>query len=308
MYDIKKENIADGINLILAESIDEELMYRYDKYISNEEIKLQSTPEALSDTVQTKESGILNPEEVIETSLFQQILNIMGYPVQISFIDSVFQIKFNKLNHLNEYLLVYKDSTKTIIEQTGNLMENKTADAFHSESYLIVDGKRLQTIVDISPSAVFLNMMWLLLASDLILIIIIICIIYQAKTIFTQYKLNQLREDFTHALTHDMKTPLGTINGVLSQFRNGSLDDKPDKKEKFGKIAMDQVSGLLALVEKILTIAKLEEGKPVLERTIINLSEIINELKNRFAISKGKNVIIHHTTDLITNVYIWTRH
>ena len=192
-----------------------------------------------------------------------------------------------------KYSLYYKDSTGTILDQTGNLPLSKMDKAFHTNSLLIVDGKRVQAIVNIAPSVVFKQMLVLLLASLLMFIIILFCIAYPTKLIFTQHKLNKLREDFTHALTHDMKTPLGSINTVLSNFRSGVLDNNPEKQERFGRIAMDQVANMLLLVEKILTIAKIERGKFILNRAEADLNTTIKELEERFSVSNEKPVTIH---------------
>jgi two-component system phosphate regulon sensor histidine kinase PhoR len=298
IYNEKKIDVEEDVNLLLTESIEEELKFRYDKFISKDTILFLPEKEILADTARATASGELNPKEIMETSFLQQVFEIIDAPVQILFIDSLFSEKIGNLNISGKYSLLYKDSTGIILEQTGDLSSSRMEKAFHTDSLLIVDGKRIQAIVDISPFAVFKRMIWLLGASFLVLIIILACIIYQAKTIFTQYKLNRLREDFTNALTHDMKTPLGTINAVLSMFREGSLENNPEMREKFGKTAMDQVSGLLMLVEKILTIAKMEEGKLELERTPVDLLEIANELKNRFSLSKEKQVTILTSVEL----------
>jgi two-component system phosphate regulon sensor histidine kinase PhoR len=297
-YNIKKTNVEEDVSLLLIKSVEEELKFRHDKFISNDTIRFVSTKESIVDTTKTEASGELDPKEIMETSFLQQILNIIDAPIQISFIDSLFSKKIDDLNISNKYSLLYKDSTGTILEQTGNLSSTRMNKAFRTDSLLIVDGKRVQAIVDISPSVVFRRMIWLLAASFLMLIILFFCIIYQAKTIFTQYKLNRLREDFTHALTHNMKTPLGTIYIVLSQFKSGVLDNKPEMKAKFSKIAMNQVSNLLRLIEKILTLAMLEEGKLILKRTQTDLSEIVDELKSDFSLSKEKQVTILTTVEL----------
>jgi two-component system phosphate regulon sensor histidine kinase PhoR len=298
IYNVKRINVEEDVNLLLTESIEEELKFRYDKFISKDTILFLPEKEISADTAKSTASGELNPEEIMETSFLQQVFKIIDAPIQISFIDSLFSEKIGALNISSKYSLLYKDSTGIILEQTGYLSSFRMDKAFRTDSLLIVDGKRIQAIVDISPFAVFKRMIWLLGASFLMLVIILVCIIYQAKTIFTQYKLNRLREDFTNALTHDMKTPLGTINIVLSLFRNGSLENNPEQRETLGKTAMDQVSGLLMLVEKILTIAKMEEGKLTLERTPVDLSEIANELKNRFSLSKEKQITILTSVEL----------
>ena len=247
----KRNEIEHSINTKFKEAIESEVDLRYKKLIVEEKKGILFSNEIPSED----DTYSVNQEELLESGIYQQILKFKGIDLDINTLDSIFKEKLTKIGFSLNYSLCYKDSTKVIIDQIGNLSQSKINKAFHSESLLIVDGKRVKAIVDISPFTVFKQMINLLVASLIMLIIIMFCVFYQAKIIYNQYKLNKLREDFTNALTHDMKTPLSTINTVLSNFRSGLLDNKPDMQEKHGKIAMDQVASLLLVVEKILTIA-----------------------------------------------------
>lgn len=299
-YKLKKKEIQNSINIQLVESIEKELKNRLEKSdLKKEEMQFMDENTAQS-TEEYQSNKIFEVEgnDVLETGIFQYLLHFSGYPFYLNNLDTIFHNTLILSNTTSDYLLIYKDSTGAIIEQTGNLSSSKIDRSFKTNPLLIVDGKRVEAIVNISPSVIFKQMFWLLVASFLMLLIILCCTIYQVKTIFTQYKLNQLREDFTNALTHDMKTPLGTINIVLSQFREGVLDDEPELKEKLGRIAMEQVSGLLMLVEKILIIAKLEQEKLTLDYAIVDLPEMVKELKSRVSLSKDKEVTIYTSFEL----------
>ncbi|MDR3142630.1 MAG: hypothetical protein LBU37_13035 [Tannerellaceae bacterium] len=299
-YKLKKKEIQESVDYQFAESVEEELKGRLKKSsLEGEGMQIMDDNAARAKMeYQQGEIFEVGGNDVLETGIFQYILHFSKYPFRFYDLDSVFQNKLTFSGVPLAYLLTYKDSTGTILEQTGNLSSSRMGKAFRTGTLLIVDGKRVQAIVDISTAVIFKRMAWLLAASFLMLAIILVCVICQAKTVFTQYKLNQLREDFTNALTHDMKTPLGTINNVLSLFRDGSLENNPKMRENFGKTAMEQVSSLLRLVEKILTIAKMEEGKLTLERTPVDLPGIIGELKNRFSLSGGKQVAILTSVEL----------
>jgi two-component system phosphate regulon sensor histidine kinase PhoR len=297
-YKLKKKEIQDSVDSQFVESVGKELKCRLEKSYLEEEVLIMDDNAAQA-KMRDQPSEIFKVEgkDVLEAGIFQYILQFSKDTFRLYDLDSVFQSKLTFTGVPLTYLLTYKDSTGVILEQTGNLSSSRVGKAFHTVPLLIVDGKRVQAIVDISPSVIFKRMAWLLAASFLMLIIILVCIVYQAKTIFTQHKLNRLRVDFTNALTHDMKTPLGTIKSVLSLFRNNT-EMKPEMKEKLGKIAMEQVVNLLKLVEKILTIAMMEEGKLTLKRDSVDLPGIIDELKRRFSLSGEKQVTILSSVEL----------
>lgn len=43
-------------------------------------------------------------------------------------------------------------------------------------------------------------------------------------------KISQIREDFSYAMVHDMKTPLSTIMMVQDMLKSGRLEGKPEIK------------------------------------------------------------------------------
>lgn len=70
----------------------------------------------------------------------------------------------------------------------------------------------------------------LLLATVLIMVLVIVCIIYQIRIIVRQDKIAKLREDFSYAMIHDMKTPLSSILMGTQILETGKLDTQPEKR------------------------------------------------------------------------------
>ena len=76
-------------------------------------------------------------------------------------------------------------------------------------------------------------------------------------------KISQIREDFSYAMEHDMKTPLSTIMMVQDMLKSGRLEGKPEIKNKYMNIAQSETEHLFALTNKILTISKLESNHTI---------------------------------------------
>mgnify|MGYP000733184971 CR=1 FL=1 len=109
-------------------------------------------------------------------------------------------------------------------------------------------------------------------------------------------KIAQLREDFSYAMIHDMKTPLSSITMCTSFLHSGRLDDKPEMKEKYFTIVENEADHLLALTNKILTLSKLENHKLEMNKKKISFEPIIEDLKEKFITKSDKP--IHFTIDL----------
>ena len=85
------------------------------------------------------------------------------------------------------------------------------------------------------------------------MVLVIICIVYQIRVIIRQDKIAKVREDFSYAMIHDMKTPLSSILMGTEILESGRLDGQPEKKERYFRIVKEEGEHLLALTNKVLT-------------------------------------------------------
>ena len=118
----------------------------------------------------------------------------------------------------------------------------------------------------------------LFLASAIILILFGAILIRLLRYLDEQKMMADLRNDFSYAMVHDMKSPLSSIIMGARFLHSGKVDDKPDIKEKYFTIIESEADHLLALVNKLLTISKLENKKLILNKLSINLEPIIEDL------------------------------
>jgi len=148
----------------------------------------------------------------------------------------------------------------------------------------------VQAIIMSPYKIIFEHMALLLIGTVLIFILVIYCIAYQIQIIIRQNKISRLREDFSYAMIHDMKTPINTIIIGTRILHSGRLDDKPGKKEKHFSIINEELKHLLALINQILTISKLENGKLELNKQCIPLQPMIDSMAETFKVKAGKNI------------------
>lgn len=127
--------------------------------------------------------------------------------------------------------------------------------------------------------------------------ILLICIRKQIKIIKQQDEIARIREDFSYAMIHDMKTPLSSILMGARILRSGKLDGKPEKKEKYFDILEEEAQHLLALTNKVLTISKLEHGQLLLEKSLIPIRPMLEELTQLFTAKTNKTVTFRLNID-----------
>ena len=118
----------------------------------------------------------------------------------------------------------------------------------------------------------------LFFASAIILILFGAILLRLLRYLDEQQKMADLRNDFSYAMVHDMKSPLSSIIMGTRFLHSGKVDAKPEIKEKYFSIIEDEANHLLALVNKLLTISKLENKKLILSKNEVDLEPIIDDL------------------------------
>ncbi len=89
--------------------------------------------------------------------------------------------------------------------------------------------------------------------------------------------IERMKQEFISMVSHDLRTPLSAIQGSIELFREGMYDSK----DEAGKSALQKMylstNRLLALVNDLLDIEKLEAGKMVKELKRTNLDDVIKK-------------------------------
>ena len=130
----------------------------------------------------------------------------------------------------------------------------------------------------------FCSRMGLLLAATAVMMLFVIfCIVWQVKILRRMSRVLRIREDFSYAMVHDLKTPLSSIIMTLRPLHEGRLDDKPTLRDRYFQIARDEADHLLALTNKILTISKLENHKMHMSPEPLPLQPLLDALAERLA-------------------------
>ncbi len=157
-------------------------------------------------------------------------------------------------------------------------------------TYPINDTQGVQAYI-VNPRAGSIGrLLYFFFGTTIALGILLLCIRKQIGIIKRQDEIARIREDFSYAMIHDMKTPLSSILMGARILRSGKLDEKPEKKEKYFDILEEEAQHLLALTNKVLTISKLEHGQLLLDKSRILIRPMLEELMQLFTAKTNKPV------------------
>lgn len=142
-----------------------------------------------------------------------------------------------------------------------------------------------------NPYSMFFEEMGLIIFVNIIMFALIIwCIVKQLYIIRIQRKTMQMRRDFTYAMVHDMKTPISTITLGANALGHEKIVGNAEMRGKYIRIMKDEAQHLLAMVNKILTISKLEEGKLEMNKESVELAPMVEGIEEKFATNTEKEI------------------
>lgn len=235
---------------------------------------------------------------------FQETLIKYNAPISLKQLDSVYQ----------SYLSIENIYARTIINKinlrTGEVLES-TDSSFHSlwgtikthPSPLRRDSTEAVQAIVVAPYKNVFEQLWLLFAASLVFMFFVGWgITYQIKIITTQNRIAELRENFSNAMVHNMKSPLNAILVGIRILRSGKIDNQAEKKKKHFDIVEDECLHLLSLSNKILTIAKIENNKLTLDCAQVPLKPVIEDLIEKYTLRANKSVIFE-TQYQVDSVY-----
>ncbi|MFN2456173.1 MAG: sensor histidine kinase [Pyrinomonadaceae bacterium] len=91
-------------------------------------------------------------------------------------------------------------------------------------------------------------------------------------------ELSEMKEEFLALTTHDLRSPLTVISGVISFFTSGRLGELSPEQSNMVAMMERNAQSLIELVNDLLDASKLESGSMRLDLTSIDLRKLVHEL------------------------------
>lgn len=152
-----------------------------------------------------------------------------------------------------------------------------------------------------------------------LVILIIVAISFMFRTILTQKKLGEMKNDFISNMTHEFKTPISTISLACEAMSDPDMmGDNITYSAPFVKMINDENKRLGILVERILQSAIIDRGELNLKIEAINFSELVQHVCQhaRFRLNSVNGILKEnipaeqiyivadrvHTTNVVSNL------
>ena len=94
-------------------------------------------------------------------------------------------------------------------------------------------------------------------------------------------ELSEMKEEFLALTTHDLRSPLTVISGVINFFTSGRLGDLTPEQKNMVSMMERNTQNLIELVNDLLDASKLESGTMRLDMSAIELAPLVAELREQ---------------------------
>ena len=183
-------------------------------------------------------------------------------------------------------VLVHQDEDSRVIMTKG---ERPALNNPMTTVVPIDDDGQYSLLVSIEmPFKVFLSRMWGLIVSSIAIVLLLAgVLLYLVRTMSRQKTLEEMRRDFTHNITHELKTPISVAAAATDALRNFSADADVKRRSRYLEIVESQLTQLSTMVEHILSVS-VEGREYKYNPSVLYLQDVINGLTQGAGMNNGK--------------------
>jgi two-component system phosphate regulon sensor histidine kinase PhoR len=115
-------------------------------------------------------------------------------------------------------------------------------------------------------------------------VIVIIIFIFTIYVIFRQKKISEMKNDFVHNMTHELKTPISSISLAAQMLSDNSVEKSPSMMAHLTKVINDETKRLRFQVEKVLQMSMFEHENGTLKMKVVDANKLIDGVVGTFTL------------------------
>ncbi len=140
--------------------------------------------------------------------------------------------------------------------------------------------------------------------SSLLLLVLAAFFAYTINIILKQKRLGDTKNDFINNMTHELKTPISTINLSTNVLLKPGIENQPERIRSYAEIIKKENERLQLQVEKVLQIASLDRDRVEMKFESCNLIDIIDDNVSTFRTIVEENNGVIATDYRVANVSV----
>lgn len=117
-------------------------------------------------------------------------------------------------------------------------------------------------------------------------------------------KLNKLKDKIFSIISHDVRSPLATLYGLLNIFNDDEIELNEEDLKEFTTSVQLELNSVQSLMDNLLYWAKSQLTNKEIGKTSVNLYEVTQEIFNLFnEKAKSKNIDFHNNINPGSTIY-----
>ena len=211
-------------------------------------------------------------------------------PVNIAKFDSLLTVNLREKNlNLRHFTEIRLLTDSTVIATSVPEGEDLSRYHLYTWKYTTFTPRAFYVYVESTRMASLAGMTGILVSSFLILLILALSFAYMIWFLFHQKTVEQLKDDFTHNVTHELKTPIAISYAAIESIIHYNLLDNREKADKYLHLCHEELERLGGMVEQILSLSleKRKDIRLVIEK--LSLNDLIARLVEQQKIKSSRS-------------------
>ena len=122
---------------------------------------------------------------------------------------------------------------------------------------------------------------WLWLTGAVLLVVVFFG--YTLVVVLRQRRLTEVQRDFINNITHELQTPVSTLRIAADVLQSDAITQQPDRLRQYARIVQEESQRLQKQVGSVLQLARSERTGFILNRTEVDLHELMTTAASTFA-------------------------
>lgn len=222
-----------------------------------------------------------------------EIIDKKGMPIRIAKFDSILDNHLQKNGlHAGHYTEIIDLQDSSIIassipplsDLSGYERYQWNYTSYHPKAYFVyMPPTRWQTLGMMSG---------ILLSSFLILLILVASFAYMLWFLIHQKTVEELKDDFTHTITHELKTPIAITYAAIEAIIHYNLIENKIKANKYLHVCHEELQRLSCMVEQILSLSQERKTEFKLKFETVCLNELTGKIIEQQQIKSPKPFLL----------------
>ncbi|MCH5235107.1 MAG: HAMP domain-containing histidine kinase [Muribaculaceae bacterium] len=172
---------------------------------------------------------------------------------------------------------------------TTNIYQKESPKNLYSQTLFPNTGYPLRLNVEFPQKNKYIfSSVRFIIPSLIFTLILLIVFLYTIIIAFRQKKLSEIKTDFIHNMTHELKTPISTISLASQMLNDASVRKSEASLNRLAGVISDETKRLQFQVEKVLQMSVFENSTASMKLSEVDANSVIQNVVDTFKIKVEK--------------------